>query len=71
MYYNQQIIDEWERFYENPPCEDDLGFLDEIDDYENEPMDEEEENRYYEMMDRQRREMMMRGGYHGKLLCTT
>lgn len=64
MDYNKQIIDEWERFYENPPCcEDDLGFLDEIDDYENSPMDEEEENRYYELMDRQRREMMMRGGY--------
>ena len=70
MDYNQQIIDEWERFYENPPCcEDDLGFLDEIDDYENAPMDEEEENRYYEMMDRQRREMMMRGGYHAKAVC--
>ena len=67
MDYNKQIIDEWERFYENPPCcEDDLGFLDEIDDYENAPMDEEEENLYLEMMARQRREAMMRGGDYVK-----
>lgn len=66
MDYNRQILDEWERFYENPPCDDDLGFLDEIDEFENRPMDEEEENLYLEMMARQRREAMMRGGYYVK-----
>ena len=56
------VLSRWERIYENPPCEDDLHFLDEPEGEEE--MTEEEENEYIELLERIRRLAMIKGGYH-------
>ena len=61
--HDRWVLDQWERLRENPPCEDDLGFLDNTE--EPYTMTEEEENEYIEEITKKTRAALIKGGYHG------